>query len=133
MPHCNITMKKTILVIIIICLWSCISEIQEPQEISMTISEFQADYDQLANKIFLQVATETENDTVVNVQVQIIAYDFPLDTIFTLNDSAKAGDLIAMNGIYSGDFDIILPFQEYQLRAVAQTHSGIEMIYEKNK
>ena len=132
MPHCNINMKKTILVIIILCLWSCISEIQEPQEIYMTISDFQADYDQLANKIFLQVATETENDTVADVQVQIIANDFPLDTIFTLNDSAQAGDLIAMNGIYSGNFDILLSFQEYQLRAVAQTHSGIEMIYEKN-
>ena len=104
------------------------SKIQEPhEEARLTISNFQVDYDQLGNKIYLQVATETENDSVANVHVQIVANEFPLDTMFTLNDIAQAGDLIAMNGIYSGDFDILLPFQEYLLKAVVQTHSEIEV------
>jgi len=124
-------MREKIFILFTLCLWSCISEIQDPQEVYINISNFQVDYDQLANRIFLQVTTETENYTIADVQVQITAEDPLMDTIFTLNDSAKGGDLIAMNSIYSGVFDIQLSFQEYQFRAVAQTHSGIETSSEK--
>ena len=119
-------MREKIFILFTLCLWSCISEIQDPQEVYINISNFQVDYDQLANRIYLQVTTETENYTIADVQVQITGEDPLMDTIFTLNDSAKGGDLIAMNSIYSGVFEIQLSFQEYQFRAVAQAHSGIE-------
>jgi len=124
-------MKKIIYLIISIGLWSCISEIQEPEGVYNNISNFQADYDQLTNKIFFQVTIETANDTVADVRVQITANDVPMDTMFILNDTAQDGDLIAINGIYSGIFDIFLPYQSYQLRAVIQTQSGIELNSEK--
>ena len=82
-------MRKKIFILITVALWSCISEIQEPTEASLTISDFQIDYDQLENRIYLQVATETENDSVTAVRVHITAVDPQFDTIFTLNDSAK--------------------------------------------
>jgi len=125
-------MINKIVLCITLCLWSCTSEIQEPQEIYIIISNFQIDYDQSQNKIYLQVGTETGNDTVADVWVQINAEDPILDTIFTLNDSGQTGDIIPMNGIYSGVYYIPLSFQEYQLKAVAQTHSGIEVVEAKN-
>ena len=103
-------MREKIFILFTLCLWSCISEIQDPQEVYINISNFQVDYDQLANRIYLQVTTETENYTIADVQVQITAEDLLMDTIFTLNDSLYPSKIMNRSG--SKSINSVFSFSE---------------------
>ena len=105
---------------------SCISKIQEPQEDYFVITDFQVDYNQLTKEIYFQVVTNVNSDTIRNVSVEILG-TFPLiEMSFSLNDSANNGDLISINGIYSGLYNSIeLSFQDYVLQAVVENNLGI--------
>ena len=132
MSNVNYIMKNKILIIIALVQFSCIMEIQEPQEEFIKISDFYVNYDQLDNKLFLQVSTLAENDTITNVWVQITGDDPLIEMVFVLNDSANTGDLVSNNGIYSGIFDLQLQFQNYQLKAFVETLAGSELTKIKN-
>ncbi len=128
MSNVNNILKNKIIFMIALVQFSCIMEIQEIDIKSFKISDFIVDYDQELNELFFQVSTEAEYDTIVNVQVQMLANNPTMEMIFTLNDSAKSGDLIAMNGVFSGNFSLeeALLFREYQINAIVQNNSGEE-------
>ena len=127
MFNANYILKNYLLFFIVCLQFSCIIEIQEPQEEIMKISDFHINYDQLENILFLQVSTLAENKTITNVWVQITGDDPSVEMEFVLNDSANSGDLISNNGIYSGVFDLQLQFQNYQLKAFVETLEGEEL------
>ena len=120
-------MNKNYLLLLIFFQFSCIMEIEESHEKIFEIKDFYFDYDQLENKLFLQVETKTENDIVNNVWVQIKGDDPYIEENFILNDSQDSGDLISDNGIYSGIFNIQLEFQNYQLKAFVENLEGDEL------
>ena len=115
---------------ILLVITSCVIDIEEPIEESLSIEWFDVNYNQIDGQLYLQVGIEPGNKIIDEVFVIISADNFN-STIY-LNDDGIEGDLIVQNNRFSAITEINLPFQDYQIKAVVQTLSSQEFIQKKD-
>jgi len=127
----NYCMKNKIIIFMVICLWSCVSNIQKSSESTIFIQNFVAEYNQLDSTYFLQVELYDYHENIESVWV-VIQNGNTIDTTFFLNDSAYSGDQIMMNNIYSGIFYLPSPFMEYKLNVFITDNNG-EILHSSEK
>ena len=101
---------------ILVLITSCVLDIENPIEESLSIEWISIDYDQVENKLFLQLEILPENKIINDVFVEISSDNF--DTTILLNDNGEFGDLIPQNYKYSSLSEIYLTFDDYQFKAV---------------
>ena len=116
--------------LILVLITSCVLDIENPIEEPLSIEWISIDYDQVENKLFLQLEILPENEIINDVFVEISSDNF--DTTISLNDNGEFGDIIPQNNIFSLFSEIYLPFDDYQFNAVVQTSSLQEFIKGKN-
>ena len=116
--------------LILVLITSCVLDIENPIEESLSIEWISIDYDQVENKLFLQLEILPENEIINDVFVEISSDNF--DTTISLNDNGEFGDIIQQNNIFSLFSEIYLPFDDYQFMVVVQTSSLQEFIKKKN-
>ena len=116
--------------LILVLITSCVLDIENPIEESLSIECISIDYDQVENKLFLQLEILPENEIINDVFVEISSDNF--DTTISLNDNGEFGDIIPQNNIFSSFSEIYLPFDDYQFNAVVQTSSLQEFNKWKN-
>ena len=116
--------------LILVLITSCVLDIENPIEESLSIEWISIDYDQVENKLFLQLEILPENEIINDVFVEISSDNF--DTTISLNDNGEFGDIIPQNNIFSLFSEIYLPFDDYQFMVVVQTSSLQEFIKKKN-
>ena len=109
---------------------ACVIDIENPIEESLSIEWISIDYDQVENKLFLQLEILPENEIINDVFVEISSDKFY--TTISLNDNGEFGDIIPQNNIFSSFSEIYLPFDNYQFMVVVQTSSLQEFIKKKN-
>ena len=102
--------------LILVLITSCVLDIENPIEESLSIEWISIDYDQVENKLFLQLEILPENEIINDVFVEISSDNF--DSTILLNDNGEFGDLIPQNYKYSSLLEIYLPFDDYQFKAV---------------
>ena len=102
--------------LILVLITSCVLDIENPIEESLSIEWISIDYDQVENKLFLQLEILPENEIINDVFVEISSDNF--DSTILLNDNGEFGDLIPQNYKYSSLSEIYLPFDDYQFKAV---------------
>ena len=102
--------------LILVLITSCVLDIENPIEESLSIEWISIDYDQVENKLFLQLEILPENKIINDVFVEISSDNF--DSTILLNDNGEFGDLISQNYKYSSLSEIYLPFDDYQFKAV---------------
>ena len=102
--------------LILVLITSCVLDIENPIEESLSIEWISIDYDQVENKLFLQLEILPENEIINDVFVEISSDNF--DATILLNDNGEFGDLIPQNYKYSSLSEIYLPFDDYQFKAV---------------
>ena len=116
--------------LILVLITSCVLDIDNPIEEPLSIEWISIDYDQVENKLFLQLEILPENEIINDVFVEISSDNF--DTTISLNDNGEFGDIIPQNNIFSLFSEIYLPFDDYQFMVVVQTSSLQEFIKKKN-
>ena len=116
--------------LILVLITSCVLDIDNPIEEPLSIEWISIDYDQVENKLFLQLEILPENEIINDVFVEISSDNF--DTTISLNDNGEFGDIIQQNNIFSLFSEIYLPFDDYQFMVVVQTSSLQEFIKKKN-
>ena len=116
--------------LILVLITSCVLDIENPIEESLSIEWISIDYDQVENKLFLQLEILPENEIINDVFVEISSDNF--DSTIFLYDNGDFGDIIPQNNIFSSFSEIYLPFDDYQFNAVVQTSSLQEFIKGKN-
>ena len=102
--------------LILVLITSCVLDIENPIEESLSIEWISIDYDQVENKLFLQLEILPENEIINDVFVEISSDNF--DSTILLNDNGEFGDLIPQNYKYSSLSEIYLTFDDYQFKPV---------------
>ena len=111
--------------LILVLITSCVLDIENPIEESLSIEWISIDYDQVENKLFLQLEILPVNETIDSVIVKVSSVNY--DSTFILNDNGVSGDIIAENNRYSVITVVDdLPFEDYQFDAVIYTLSSKE-------
>ena len=105
--------------LILVLITSCILDIENPIEESLSIEWISIDYDQVENKLFLQLEILPVNEIIDSVIVKVSSENY--DSTFILNDNGVSGDIIAKNNRYSITAGVDLPFEDYQFDAVVYT------------
>ena len=117
--------------IILVLITSCVLDIENPIEESLSIEWISADYDQVENKLFLQLEILPANETIDSVIVMVSSENY--DSTFILNDDGEYGDIIAENNRYSVITGVVdLRFEDYQFDAFVFTPSSKEYQDRKN-
>ena len=104
------------LFITILFFLSCVNDIKNPVINSESINWINIDYNQIDNKLFLQLEVISNEHIVDSVNIKFFSKNFN-DTIL-LNDNGVNGDLISGNNRFSAIKNIDLPFEEYQLETI---------------
>ena len=94
--------------LILVLITSCVLDIENPIEESLSIEWISIDYDQVENKLFLQLEILPENEIINDVFVEISSDNF--DSTILLNDNGEFGDIIQQNNIFSLFSAMISPF-----------------------
>jgi len=106
--------------LILVLITSCVLDIENPTEESLSIEWITINYDQVGKKLFLQLEIQPINETIDSVIVKVSSENY--DSTFILNDNGFFGDIIAENNRYSVISEVdSLPFENYQLDAVVYT------------
>ena len=116
--------------LILILITSCVLDIENPIEESLSIEWISIDYDQVENKLFLQLEILPVNEIIDSVIVKVSSENY--DPTFILNDNGSSGDIIAENNRYSVIAEVDLPFEDYQFDAIVYTLSSKEYKERKN-
>ena len=109
---------------------ACVIDIENPIEESLSIEWISIDYDQVENKLFLQLEILPVDETIDSITVEVSSENY--DSTFVLNDNGVSGDLIAENNRFSAITEVDLPFEDYQFKAVVYTLSSKEYQDRKN-
>ncbi len=72
---------------------ACVIDIENPIEESLSIEWISIDYDQVENKLFLQLEILPVDETIDSITVEVSSENY--DSTFVLNDNGVSGDLIA--------------------------------------
>ena len=84
--------------LILVLISSCVLDIENPIEESLSIEWMSIDYDQVENKLFLQLEILPVNETIDSVIVKVTSVNsVNYDSTFILNDDGENGDIIAEN------------------------------------
>jgi len=121
---------KLIIISISLLITSCVMNVEDLAENSLSIEWINIDYNQNDTTLFLQVEVILENKMITEVFVEISSENF--DSTIFLNDNGDFGDLIPQNNIFSSFSEIYLPFDDYQFNAIVQISSLQEFIKKKN-
>ena len=122
--------RLSFLFILLLLIISCVIDIEEPIQESLSIELLEIDYNQIENQLYLQIEVVPGNEVINEVFVTILSNSF--DSTVFLNDSATSGDLIPQNNQYSAFTEVDLPFEDYQFNAVVHTLSSREYSKRKN-
>ena len=121
---------KLIIISISLLITSCVMNVEDLAENSLSIEWIDIDYNQNDTTLFLQVEVILEIKMITEVFVEISSGNF--DSTIFLNDNGDFGDLIPQNNIFSSFSEIYLPFDDYQFNAIVQISSLQEFIKKKN-
>ena len=105
--------------LILVLITSCVLDIENPTKESLSIEWITIDYDQVENKLFLQLEILPVNEAIDSVIVKVSSENY--DSTFILNDNGVSGDIIAENNRYSVTTEVDLPFEDYQFDAIVYT------------
>jgi|GEM_PF-2162521 hypothetical protein len=108
--------------LILVLITSCVLDIENPTKESLSIEWITIDYDQVENKLFLQLEILPVNEAIDSVIVKVSSENY--DSTFILNDNGVSGDIIAENNRYSVTIEVDLPFEDYQFDAIVYTPSS---------
>ena len=86
--------------LILVLITSCVLDIENPIEESLSIEWISIDYDQVENQLFLQLEILPVDETIDSITVEVSSENY--DSTFVLNDNGVSGDLIAENNRFSG-------------------------------
>ena len=101
-------------------------DIENPSEVSLNIEWIAIEYNQIENKLFMQLEIMQGNEDIDSVYVDVLSENY--DSTFILNDNGVSGDLIAQNNRFSIITEVLLPFEEYQFSAKVFTSFSKEYI-----
>ena len=90
---------KLIIISISLLITSCLMNVEDLAENSLSIEWIDIDYNQNDTTLFLQVEVIPENKMITEVFVEISSENF--DSTIFLNDNGDFGDLIPQNNIFS--------------------------------
>jgi hypothetical protein len=105
-------------------------DIENPTAESLSIEWITINYNQVENKLFMQLEIMPGNENIDSVYVEVSSENY--DSTFLLNDNGVWGDLISQNNRFSIISEILLPFDEYQFNAIVITSSFIEYTKKEN-
>jgi len=112
-------MYRNFLSLILVLITSCVLDIENPTKESLSIEWITIDYDQVEDKLFLQLEILHANEAIDSVIVKVSSENY--DSTFILNDNGISGDVIAKNNRYSVITEVDLPFEDYQFDAFVYT------------
>ena len=104
---------------------SCVLNIDNKAEEVLSAKWIDLNYNQNDNSLFLQIEILPKTEIVNMVLIDINSTNF--DTSFLLNDSGEFGDIIPQNNIFSKIINIELPYNDYQVDAIINTASLMDL------
>ena len=117
--------------LILVLITSCVLDIENPTEESLSIEWITINYDQVGKKLFLQLEIQPINETIDSVIVKVSSENY--DSIFILNDKGVSGDIIADNNRYSVITEVDLPLGEFQFKVVIDGFESEDVAYYYNE